>query len=604
MRYLTIAIFSLLSLLSSAQVKLELAEQAMEEGRFEDAIKDYLDLYKSHSDDVNYNYVLDCYIALKDWRSGERFIEKHIDNSRNRLGFYKIDRAFFLQNIPDTSKAEKVYNEVLEEVNSQPGIAYQYSERAKKWGVYRFALAVLETAEQSDPRMQFSNQKASIYAELGMLEEMYSAYLDVLERTPNFLLQLQNIIRFNMNREGEIPISDVLKRDVLVRIREGGPVELNKFLIWILTQEGQYTQAFTQAKALYLRGSYRAIDLLQLGNQAVTAKDFRGANRVFDYIIQEGDKTPFEQNARYALLKSKFTQLQAERADTTQFEELLATCYDNIDALRGSQLLADTYLLMAEVQYGYLHKNEDALESIAKCENSASPNNSSVVSAQLLKGDIQLAMGLPYDAILTYAQVESNHDSSPMGQEARFRKGRVAFYTGKFEWAENTFYVLKHSTSKLIANDAMRYSLLIKDNAALDTTYVLLERYAKVLLLQAQNRYSDALLALDTLDGRLSLAVSDHPLKDEALFTRAELLSNLNKNEEAATLYERVAANFPKDLLADQALIRAARICLYTLKDETRAKNLYEKVLLEHSNSIYAEEARQEYRKLRGDTNT
>lgn len=604
MRYLTIAIFSLLSLLSTGQVKLELAEQAMADGRYEDALTDYLDLYKSHTGDVNYNYVIECYIALKDWRSGERFIEKHIDQSRNRLGFYKIDRAFFLQNVPDTTKAEKLYNEVLEEVNTQPGMAYQYIERAKKWGVYRFALAVLETAEQSDPRMQFSNQKAAIYAELGMLEEMYASYLDVLERTPSFLLQLQNIIRFNMNRDGEIPLSDVLKRDVLVRIREGGPVELNKFLIWILTQEGRYTQAFTQAKALYLRGAYRPIDVLQLGNQAVTAKDFRGANRIFEYLIDEGDKTPFEQNARYALLKSKFTQLQVERADSSEYEALLNACNENIDDLKGSQMLADAYLLMAEIEYSYLHRNEEALVSIAHCEQSASPNNTSVVSAQLLKGDIQLAMGLPYDAILTYAQVESNHASSPMGQEARFRKGRVAFYTGKFEWAENTFYVLKHSTSKLIANDAMRYSLLIKDNAALDTTYLLLERYAKVLLLQAQNRFSDALLALDTLDGRLTFAVSDHPLKDEALFTRAELLSNLSKNEEAATLYEQVATDFPKDLLADQALIRAARICLYTLKDEARAKNLYEKVLLEHSNSIYAEEARQEYRKLRGDTNT
>ena len=59
------------------------------------------------------------------------------------------------------------------------------------------------------------------------------------------------------------------------------------------------------------------------------------------------------------------------------------------------------------------------------------------------------------------------------------KKQKINYYNGDFEWAQNQLKVLKHSTSKLIANNAMKLSLLIGDNLNLDTTNTALLLYAK-----------------------------------------------------------------------------------------------------------------------------
>lgn len=603
MRNIFLSIFVLFSLFSNGQVQRELAIQALEEGRFEEALDAFEDVYNRQPNDANYGYILDCYLGLKEYKDGIRFIQKHTDNARMRKGYYRIDEGYFYLLQKDTSKAEDVFNHVLEDIYTNPGLAYQYSERWKKWGNFKFALAAYETAERGDSNLNFDTQKALLYAELGMLREMYNAYLDVLEKNPNFLANLENVIRFNMNRDGEIPLSSELKQDIIQRIQSNEGIVFNKLLIWILISENEFNQAFGQLKALYLRDAIQSYEILQLGNQARDNSEYRSAIRIYSYLQQQGDKTPYQQDATLYLLQTKRKELEANSSDVAGYSGLMEEINSTLPSLKGSEKQAELLLTAAEMQFINMHQPDSALALIDKCLNITRTRDHINAEAKLLQGDIQLATGLPYDAILTYAQVESNFSTSPLGQEARFRKARVAFFTGEFEWALSSFDVLKASTSKLIANDAMRLSLLIKDNAALDTTYVMLEVYAKALLLKSQKRYAESLLTLDTLDTRL-LFSKDHPLLDESLYTRAEILMSEAKYDSAATLYIQVAEKFPKDLLADESLIKAARIYLYHLHNEERAKELYEKVLLEHTNSIYAEEAREEYRKLRGDLNT
>lgn len=603
MKHLLIAIFTLTSLFSSGQVKRELALQALDEGRYAEALDDLTDLYDDQPTDFYYERIVDCYLGLKQYDRGVRFIESHIDKVNVRQGMYRIDLGYLHLMKPDTVSAEDAFNRVIDEVRHSPGLAYQYSERFKKWGVFKFALATYEVAEQSDPKLAFDTQKALVYAELGMLVEMYTAYLDALERNPNFLTNMQQIIRFSMDRDGSIPMSAELKREIIVRIRDNGNVAFNRLLIWVLTSEGEFNQAFSQLRALYLRGEIQPFEILQLAQQATAAEDFRTASRIYSYLIEEGDKTPYRAESIAGKLKAEKKKLESENAPGEEFVALMADFNRAFTALKASSVRPELMLIAAEVQFTRLHQPDSALALIGQCLDHTRNSDPIAARARLLRGDIELATGQPYDAILTYAQVETELATAPLGQEARFRKARVAFYTGEFEWALSSFDVLKTSTSKLIANDAMRLSLLIKDNAALDTTYTMLEVYAGVLLLKAQNRLEESLRTLDTLDQRLVLSV-DHPLLDESLYTRAEILSVQGHYQLAADRYLEVADKYPKDLLADVSLIKAARLYLRQLNDPDRARQLFEKVLLEHTNSIYAEEAREEFRRLRGDPNT
>lgn len=593
----------LLSLPSFGQVKREMAQQAMDDGRYEEALSDWRDLYKNDASDFYYEQIVDCFIQLEELDDAEDFIEDHIDKARNRKDLYRIDLGYISLLQQDTTEAEDRFNTVLEAIYRQPGLAYQYSERFKKIGVYQFALGALETAERSNPGMSFDQQKAMLYAEMGMLEEMYISYLEVLEKNPNFLPSLKNVIRFNTNRSGEIPLSDALKREIIVRIQETDDIVFNQLLIWVLKQEGQYRQAFRQLSALYRRTLAEPYEILQLAENAVQSEDFSAAVYIYEFLIEEESSTPFYADAVFGRIKALHAELVEKKADVREFTDLHADMVAANPLLRGNSIRGNLLVLRAETEYLYLNQPEEALSTIEACIEAAASQPKVIAEAKLLKGDIELTQGYPYDALLTYAEVESDFEGGILGQEARFRKARIAFYVGDFEFALIQFDVLKKSTSKLIANDALRLSLLIKDNSALDTTYIMLELYAQALLKQAQHQYEAALLELDSLDAMLQFS-PEHSLLDEAMYSRARIYESMGQLDTAVQLYIAVENQFGKDLLADESLIRAARIYQYQLYNLDKAKELYEKIVLEHGNSVYAEEARNEYRKLRGDLNS
>ena len=99
-------------------------------------------------------------------------------------------------------------------------------------------------------------------------------------------------------------------------------------------------------------------------------------------------------------------------------------------------------------------------------------------------------------AKLLYAQVEKAFKNDPLGHFAKFKNAKLSFYIGEFDWAKAQLDVLKAATSKLIANDALRFSVLISDNIDMDSSTVALEIYARADLLLYRNQQEVALQPL------------------------------------------------------------------------------------------------------------
>ena len=102
--------------------------------------------------------------------------------------------------------------------------------------------------------------------------------------------------------------------------------------------------------------------------------------------------------------------------------------------------------------------------------------------------DILLLSDKIWDALLYYSQVENDFKESPIGHRAKFKRAKIAYYQGDFNWAQAQLDVLKSSTSKLISNDAMDLSLLITDNYNLDTIDKPMIQFAKGDLLCFQKK--------------------------------------------------------------------------------------------------------------------
>src|SRR5690606_751148 len=151
-------------------------------------------------------------------------------------------------------------------------------------------------------------------------------------------------------------------------------------------------------------------------------------------------------------------------------------------------------------------------------------------------GDYFVLQGKVWDASLTYSQVDKAFKEDMLGEEARFRDAKLAYYRGDFEWANLQSSVLKASTSELIANDALYLSVLITENIPPDSNYVPLERFAYADLMVFVNKYDEAERILDSI----SKAFPKHPLADDIMMQRAKIAQKQADFTRAITFLQQI----------------------------------------------------------------
>jgi TolA-binding protein len=220
-----------------------------------------------------------------------------------------------------------------------------------------------------------------------------------------------------------------------------------------------------------------------------------------------------------------------------------------------------------------------------------------IARAKLALADYLLVADNVWDATLYYSQVEKMYSNAPLGHEAKFRNAKLSFYRGDFEWAKAQLDVLKSSTTELIANDAMQLSLLIQENTGLDSIEKPMRLYAEADLYIFKGMYAEATVKLDSI----TKEYPNHSLADEVLMARASIAFKKRDYATALGYYEKVYTNYSKDILADDAIYQAAILNEKYLNNKEKAKTLYQKLILEYPGSVYAVEATDHYRKLRGD---
>ena len=155
--------------------------------------------------------------------------------------------------------------------------------------------------------------------------------------------------------------------------------------------------------------------------------------------------------------------------------------------------------------------------------------------------------------------------------------------------------MLKASTSKLTANDAMELSLLISSNLEEDTSAVPLQMFARADLLFFQNKDSLAMATLDSISENYPY----NSLVDNILFRKAKIEISQQNYTQVATYLKQIVDDFSYDLLCDDALFMLAEIYHYNLNDGEKAKKLYKEMLTQHPGSVFTDESREKYRELR-----
>src|SRR5690606_21114308 len=106
-----------------------------------------------------------------------------------------------------------------------------------------------------------------------------------------------------------------------------------------------------------------------------------------------------------------------------------------------------------------------------------------------------------------------------------------------------------------------------------------------------------AVAVLDTLAARFPMG----SLSDDVLYARYRIAYGRHQFTDAAALLVKVVEQHPNEILADNAMYDLGRLYEDVLKDPEQAMNWYGKLLFEQSGSIFVPDARERYRRLRGD---
>jgi len=433
---------------------------------------------------------------------------------------------------------------------------------------------------------------------LGEVGKMYGEYLELINQSPSYVRYVQSLIQRNIEQNGSNANNDQIKQMLIKKVQEGQNIVYNDLLIWVLTQEEDYRAALAQLKALDKRLSRNQAEIFEFGVLCQQNRAWPEAYEAFDYIIAKGQQSVYFTDARLEKAFTQYEALQHEAAGQKNAYESLYRTFNEL--LLGIGETDETIVLMqkmAEVKAYHLDDIAAAEALLKRAIAIPSANDKEIAQCKLELGDILLLNGDYYDAILYFAQVEKSLPDAPLGQEAKYRKARVAYFQGDFDWALAQFNVLKQATSKLISNDAIRMSLLISDHTALDTTTTALELYAAADLLAYRKMYSASNGQLDFLMGTLP----DHKIGDYATFLKGSNYVALTQYERAIEQYVKLVANYPKSVLVDRARFELAVLFEERISDSEKAMEYYQSVFELHPESILASPARAKFRKLRGD---
>jgi tetratricopeptide (TPR) repeat protein len=346
-----------------------------------------------------------------------------------------------------------------------------------------------------------------------------------------------------------------------------------------------------QEKAIYNREHESLDRILELAAISAKENEMDTAKDIYNYVIDTAQDDVTKLKAHYDLL-----QLEINWSSDTSYNDLKGKYLELFEAYGRRSETLNLQLAYAHFLAFYMNETDEAISFLE--EALKQPLNSmEKAQIKLELGDVLVLKEQFNKALIYYTQIQRNLKNSTISQEARFKVAKTSYYKGDFKWAESQLKILKASTSQLIANDALDLKLLITDNKYEDSLQTALKLYAKADLLSFQNRNDEAIILLS----RILDEHKTEPIIAQALYKQAQLFEIKGQFDKAIVNYEAIIANYREGVLIDDAYFHLAEIYEKQLNQPDKAKDLYEKIIFYHADSIYFVDARKRFRTLRGD---
>ncbi|MFK7810390.1 MAG: tetratricopeptide repeat protein [Saprospiraceae bacterium] len=580
-----------------AQPNSNLAQQYYQNGEYEKAASLYEKLYRSNEKNSYYfNKYIDCLISLEEYDKCEKEIKKEIKKKPKQSQLLVTLGNLYERQYKD-EEAKKQYEKAIDQMEADRFTITKLANSFLSLTKYDLAIAAYEKGSRllKDKNI-FAYNLADLYRRKGDTEKMIDGYLNSLAENPTRLNNLKTTFQRYLSEEDY----DELQVQLYDRIQEEGDVPYYpELLAWVFVQRKDYQNALRQIKALDRQLGENGGRVYRLAGIAANAKDYDTAIQAYDYIIAEkGAQSTYYIDSKRESLTCERDKL-VEGFDYTE-EDLrqLEAQYENFLTEFGRNKTTATIIAeLANLEAFYLKDFDKAIALLNEMIQFPMLNPNVQSRGKISLADFYLMQGERWEATLLYSQVDKIYKDDILGHEARFKNAKLSYYVGDFEWAQTQFDVLKASTSKLIANDALDLSIFIMDHLGLDSTAAPMMLYAQADLLVFQNNFEGAFLKLDTIQ----MKYPEHTLEDDIFYLESKIYTQRREYEKAAEVLEKIIEKYADGIRADNALFDLATLNENHLGNVEKAKTLYEKIFVDYSGSTFAVEARKRFRILRGD---
>jgi tetratricopeptide (TPR) repeat protein len=580
-----------------AQKTEALAKQYYENAEYEKAAELYDELLqKSPQDILLYDRYLSCLLFASQTDKAAKFVSKRKKKYPDQAQ-YRVDEGYVLEKQGKIPDAEKAYKKAMDFLLNEPAAYYETAEAFRRRNKYSWIVKTFELGEAKfGAESDFSSLLAQIYMETGERQKALEKYVQMVVSTGYAYEQSKQLFEMNVTDSADF----VILRSILLKQLQKDPdrFELNDLLKWTFIKTKDWNSAFVQTKALDKRLREKGQRVIELGELCVSNEAWGVATQCFEYTKGLGKEEPFYAQAVSGLLETRFKLIETSAAPLTSEINTLET--EMLGYLKEYGNTDQTWKLanrLSDLYTRYIHQPEKAVTLLEGFYKSYNLSKKTQAAAKLALGDAYVISEDVWSSELLFAQVEKDFPEDAIGQEAKFRRARLSYYRGDFEWAVIQLDALKGATTQLISNNAIRLALTISENLGIDSNYDALSRFSNAELLITQNKLELAEKELDSIPK----LYPGHSLSDDILLQKAIIREKQARYADAAELYNTLAIAFGHDILADNAWFNLGLLYEYKLGDKENARKAYEKIVNDFPGSLFIIEARERFRKLRGD---
>lgn len=578
---------------------LQLAQQYYIQGDFAKAVIYYEKVYNKEPNHPNFARYYECLLKVNNLKEAEKVIRKQIDRNPENIN-YEFQYADFLTENNRTKEADKIYSNLIKQKAGNSTLILSLFNSFKDINRLDYAKQTLDAGRKIYGNMFLLQlQYAEIYYREKNYAKMMDEYLDFIDLVPNRTNEVQEILsNLIVENDENADFQEIVKNKILAKTQKSrNDFIYEDLLIWYFAQRKQFNVALTQVQALDKRENGQGKRVYELGKICLQNKDYRIASKAFKYVADIKDSY-LQADAQKALLSVRYLEVTEDKNyDEASLQELIKEYTTAIQTTNNTRVSYQLLMQLATIEAYYANHPQKAISILKEIIGTSGLTSMQQAEAKVLLADVYVLTNEIWEASLLYMQVDSDFKFEPIGFEAKYKNARIFYFTGDFKFAQSQLDVLKQSTSKLIANDAMKLSILITDNFGLDSNYRAMKLFANADMLLEQHLYEQSFKLYDSISKQFPTS----GLLDEIALRKATAMMSKGEWDKAIDYLNEIVNYHAEDILIDDALFYLGEIYEEHKFDTTKALEYYKKILFEHPASLYNADARERIRKLRGE---